>query len=93
VGDDGLARLQNINVLIVGLGGVGGFAAEFLCRAGVGAMTIVDGDEVDPSNRNRQVLALRSTQGHPKARVLAQRLLDINPALKLTEVQVREPDT
>jgi tRNA A37 threonylcarbamoyladenosine dehydratase len=89
VGDDSLVRLKHTNVLIVGLGGVGGFAAEFLCRAGVGAMTIVDGDEVDSSNRNRQLLALKSTQGQPKARVLAQRLLDINPALQLTEMQVR----
>jgi tRNA A37 threonylcarbamoyladenosine dehydratase len=88
VGDSGLARLQAANVLVVGLGGVGGFCAEFLCRAGVGAMTIVDGDEVDPTNRNRQLLALRSTQAMPKSRVLAERLLDINPDLKLTEVQV-----
>ena len=88
VGDSGLARLEAANVLVVGLGGVGGFCAEFLCRAGIGAMTIVDGDEVDPTNRNRQLLALRSTQSMPKSRVLAERLLDINPALNLTEVQV-----
>jgi tRNA A37 threonylcarbamoyladenosine dehydratase len=79
LGKDGLDRLKNSNVLIVGLGGVGGYAAEVICRAGVGKMTIVDGDLVQPSNRNRQLLALKSTGGKAKAIVMAERLKDINP--------------
>lgn len=78
-----LAKLQNSHVLVVGMGGVGSFAAEFICRAGVGEMTIVDGDVVDPSNRNRQLPALSTTHGLSKATVMGERLLDINPALKL----------
>ena len=78
-----LAKLQNSHVLVVGMGGVGSFAAEFICRAGVGEMTIVDGDVVDPSNRNRQLPALSSTHGQSKATVMGERLLDINPNLKL----------
>lgn len=78
-----LAKLQNSHVLVVGMGGVGSFAAEFICRAGVGEMTIVDGDVVDPSNRNRQLPALSTTHGLSKATVMGERLLDINPGLKL----------
>lgn len=70
-------------------GGVGSFAAEFLCRAGVGFMTIVDGDTVDITNKNRQLPALNSTIGHHKCDVMAQRLMDINPKLNLTVLQVR----
>lgn len=70
-------------MLIVGLGGVGSFAAEFIARAGVGEMTIVDGDVVDPSNRNRQLPALATTHGQSKADIMAERLLSINPELKL----------
>ena len=77
-------RLQHSHVFVAGLGGVGAFAAEMLCRAGVGQMTIADGDQVNPSNRNRQLLALHSTQGQRKAQLMKQRLLDINPELKLT---------
>lgn len=84
IGEDKLNRLKNANVLVVGLGGVGAYAAEQLCRAGIGNMTIVDGDVVEPSNRNRQLPALISTGGKPKAEVLKQRFLDINPGLKLT---------
>ncbi|TAF45056.1 MAG: tRNA threonylcarbamoyladenosine dehydratase [Runella slithyformis] len=87
VGDDGLSKLQNAHVLVVGLGGVGSFAAEFVARAGVGRMTIVDGDVVDPSNRNRQLPALASTHGQSKAALMAERLLDINPELNLTVVR------
>lgn len=83
LGDEGISLLQNKHVLVMGLGGVGSFAAEFICRSGVGEMTIVDGDEIDPSNRNRQLPALVSTQERSKAEVMAERLLDINPALKL----------
>ena len=71
------------HVLVVGLGGVGSFAAEFICRSGIGEMTIVDGDIVDPSNRNRQLPALFSTHGQSKAELMAERLSDINPEIKL----------
>ena len=80
----GVERLQNANILVVGLGGVGGFAAEFIARAGVGKMTIVDGDTVDITNINRQLPALHSTIGKAKTEVISQRLLDINPYLQLT---------
>lgn len=83
----GVKALKNANILIVGLGGVGSFAAEFLTRAGVGRLTIVDGDIVDVTNINRQLPALHSTVNQPKVEVVAQRLLDINPELSLTKVQ------
>jgi tRNA A37 threonylcarbamoyladenosine dehydratase len=84
---EGLNKLRNSNVLVVGLGGVGSFAAEFLARAGVGTMTIVDGDVVDITNINRQLPALHSTVGMSKANVVGDRLMDINPELKLTRVE------
>ena len=84
---EGLQKLQNANVLVVGLGGVGSFAAEFLARAGVGNLTIVDGDVVDITNINRQLPALHSTVGQPKVTVVGDRLMDINSALNLTRVQ------
>lgn len=84
---EGLQKLQNANVLVVGLGGVGSFAAEFLARVGVGNLTIVDGDVVDITNINRQLPALHSTIGQPKVTVVGDRLMDINPALNLTRVQ------
>ncbi len=87
IGKEKLMKLQNAHVLVVGMGGVGSFAAEFICRGGVGAMTIVDGDIVDPSNRNRQLPALSTTHGLPKADVMAERLLAINPDLKLTVIK------
>lgn len=87
VGEEGLQKLQNAHILIVGLGGVGSFAAEFIARAGIGTMTIVDGDVVDPSNRNRQLPALATTHGQSKADLMAERLLAINPDLKLTVVK------
>jgi tRNA threonylcarbamoyladenosine dehydratase len=83
----GLEKLQNANVLVVGLGGVGSFAAEFLTRAGIGNLTIVDGDTVDITNINRQLPALHSTVGQPKVTVVGDRLMDINPELKLIRVQ------
>ncbi len=82
-GADRLARLQAAHVLVVGLGGVGAYAAEMLCRAGVGCFTLVDGDTVADSNRNRQLIALYSTIGQPKTEVLAARLRDINPDVRL----------
>lgn len=77
-------RLGQARVLVVGLGGVGAYAAEMVARSGVGRMTIVDADNVSESNINRQLVALHSTIGHPKADILARRLLDINPELELT---------
>lgn len=85
--EEGIEKLKNANVLVVGLGGVGSFAAEFLARAGVGNMTIVDGDVIDVTNINRQLPALHSTIGMPKVTLMGTRLLDINPALNLTMLQ------
>jgi tRNA A37 threonylcarbamoyladenosine dehydratase len=84
---EGLERLKNAHVMVVGLGGVGSFAAEFLARAGVGAMTIVDGDIVDITNINRQLPALHSTIGQPKVTIVGDRLMDINPELKLIRIK------
>lgn len=83
LGKEKLAKLKNSHVLVVGLGGVGAYAAEQLCRSGIGKMTIVDGDVVEESNRNRQLPALVSTKGQPKAEVLATRFRDINPDIDL----------
>ena len=87
LGSEAIQKLNKSHVLVVGLGGVGAYAAEQLCRAGIGTLTIVDGDTVHPSNRNRQLIALKSTLDNPKAEVLAKRLLDINPVLKLNVIQ------
>lgn len=84
---EGLNKLQNAKVMVVGLGGVGSFAAEFLARAGVGNMIIVDGDVVDITNINRQLPALHSTVGEPKVTIVGDRLMDINPELNLTRVK------
>ena len=86
LGDEMLEKLRSSHVLVVGLGGVGAWAAEMICRAGVGRMTIVDGDSVHVSNRNRQLPALKSTVGKPKAEVMGQRLLDINSELDLAVI-------
>jgi len=77
-------RLHNARIAVIGLGGVGAYAAEMLARAGVGSLLILDSDNVSVSNRNRQLLALKSTTGRPKTEVMAERLLDINPDLSLT---------
>jgi tRNA A37 threonylcarbamoyladenosine dehydratase len=87
IGSDGIDKLQKSNVLIAGLGGVGGIAAEMLCRAGIGKMTIADSDIFSPSNLNRQIGALSSNQGLYKAEVIKNRLHDINPELNLTIVK------
>ena len=84
---EGLNNLKNAKVLIVGLGGVGSFSAEFLVRAGIGNLTIVDGDTVDITNINRQLPALHSTIGMSKVQVVGDRLLDINPELNLIRIQ------
>jgi tRNA A37 threonylcarbamoyladenosine dehydratase len=85
--DEGLSRLRDAHVLVVGLGGVGGYAAEQLCRAGIGRLTLVDGDVVSASNLNRQLIALRSSIGQPKAELFRQRFIDINPDCKVTALQ------
>lgn len=83
LGEDKMRRLQAAHVLIVGVGGVGAYAAEMLCRAGVGEMTIVDADTVQPTNINRQLPATHSTIGCSKVEVLAERFRDINPDIRL----------
>lgn len=93
VGDKGINALQNAHVLIVGLGGVGSYAAEALCRAGIGQLTIVDGDVVDPTNRNRQLQALSTTHGQGKAVLMQERMLQINPDIKLNVIsEFQDPD-
>ena len=87
LGKERMERLQNSHVLVAGLGGVGAYAAEEICRAGVGEMTIVDADTINESNLNRQLPALHSTLGRMKADVMAERLKDINPDLKLTVIK------
>ncbi|PKP21214.1 MAG: tRNA threonylcarbamoyladenosine dehydratase [Bacteroidetes bacterium HGW-Bacteroidetes-20] len=87
LGKEALEKLKTKHVLVVGLGGVGAYAAEQICRAGIGEMTIVDGDVVDETNINRQLIALTSTIGNPKTELLKDRLLQINPQLKLHVIQ------
>jgi tRNA A37 threonylcarbamoyladenosine dehydratase len=87
IGKEMLQALEHKHVLVIGLGGVGSYAAEFIARGGVGQMTIVDGDVVDPTNRNRQLPALATNHGEPKALIMKERLLSINPDLKLRVVQ------
>ena len=86
LGEEKLNLLRNANVLVVGVGGVGAYAAEMIVRAGVGRMTIADADKVSESNINRQLVALHSTIGREKCDILAERLKDINPELQLTVV-------
>lgn len=86
LGEEKLAVLRRANVLVVGVGGVGAYAAEMIARAGVGRMTIADADKVSETNINRQLVALHSTIGREKCDILAERLKDINPELQLTVV-------
>ncbi len=88
LGEEKMNRIRKAHVLVVGLGGVGAYAAEMLCRTGVGKMTIVDADTVQPTNMNRQLPAMHSTLGMPKAEVLATRYKDINPDIELTVLPV-----
>jgi tRNA A37 threonylcarbamoyladenosine dehydratase len=83
LGAEALKKLKESHVLVAGLGGVGSWAAEMICRAGVGAMTIIDGDKITTANINRQLPALTSTTGRMKAEIVGERLLDINPSLKI----------
>ncbi|MBR1986917.1 MAG: tRNA threonylcarbamoyladenosine dehydratase [Mogibacterium sp.] len=84
IGEEGLSLLKASSVLIVGVGGVGSYAAEAVARAGVGRITLMDGDIVQPSNLNRQLVALTSTLGRNKAEVMAERIRDINPEAEVT---------
>ena len=84
LGEQVLDSLAAKKVMVVGLGGVGAYAAEMLCRAGIGNMVLIDSDTVGQTNLNRQLIALNSTLGKLKSEVLAQRLLDINPKVQLT---------
>lgn len=83
IGTENLEKLHHAHVLVLGLGGVGSAAAEMLCRAGIGKLTIADADIIQPSNRNRQLIAMHSTEGTKKTEVLAARLRDINPEIQL----------
>lgn len=83
VGEEGLARLKEASVLVIGVGGVGSYAAEAVARAGVGKLTLMDGDTVQPSNLNRQLVALTSTLGRNKAEVMAERVRDIDPGIEV----------
>ena len=95
LGEEKLARLKRAHVLVVGLGGVGAYAAEMVARAGVGKMTIADADALNTTNINRQLVALHSTVGRQKADILAERLRDINPEIDLTIVNryIRDEET
>ena len=95
LGEEKLGRLRRAHVLVVGLGGVGAYAAEMIARAGVGRMTVADVDTVNGTNINRQLVALHSTVGRPKAEVLAERLRDINPEIDLSVVNryIRDEET
>ncbi len=87
IGDEGIEKLKNSNVIIFGVGGVGSFAAEAIARAGVGNMTIVDFDDVDITNINRQLPALHSTVGKYKVEVMKERILDINPDINIKAIR------
>ena len=87
LGEEGLRRLSLARIVVVGLGGVGAAAAEMIVRAGVGSVVLIDNDVFGESNLNRQLPALRSTLGRPKAEVLRERLLDVNPELRVECVQ------
>lgn len=87
IGEENQQKLKNAHVLIVGLGGIGSFAGEFIARAGIGKITLIDGDAFDETNKNRQLTALDSTIGRNKAIVLAERLKDINPDVELNVIE------
>lgn len=93
IGEEGISKLRQANILVIGLGGVGSYAAEALARAGVGRMTIVDGDVVQESNINRQLQALYSTVNQSKADLMSKRIVDINPQISLTVInQFLQPE-
>lgn len=86
IGDDAIKRLRNANVAIFGIGGVGSYVCEAIARSGVGRITLIDGDVVDISNINRQLVALTSTIGKNKAEVMAERIRDINPDAEVKSI-------
>ena len=93
IGNVGVEKLRSNNILVVGLGGIGSYAAEAMVRAGIGNITIIDGDDVDPTNKNRQLHSMDSTIGQKKTKLMAERLMDINPELNLTSIEkFIEPD-
>ena len=93
-GVERIKRLAQSRVLVVGVGGVGAYAAEMLCRAGVGHLTLIDADNISKSNINRQLPALHSTIGQPKVEILAKRFEDISPAIEIETVNsFMTPDT
>jgi tRNA threonylcarbamoyladenosine dehydratase len=87
IGEDALRFLTTQHVMVVGLGGVGSFAAEFIARSGIGSMTIIDGDVVDATNRNRQLPALATNHGASKATIMEERLKAINPEIQITTIK------
>ncbi|MBQ2747267.1 MAG: tRNA threonylcarbamoyladenosine dehydratase [Firmicutes bacterium] len=87
IGTGKLEKLKNMHVAIFGIGGVGGHACEAVARSGIGTITIVDKDDVDVTNINRQIIALGSTVGKSKVEVMKERILDINPDAKVNAVQ------
>ena len=88
IGENAVNALETKNVCVFGIGGVGSFAAEALCRAGIGALTLIDGDAVAESNLNRQLIALHSTIGQPKVNVMKARMADINPDARVTALHM-----
>ena len=88
LGEDGVNRLNSAHVAVFGLGGVGGHLSEALARAGVGELTVIDGDTVSSSNVNRQIIATQVTVGRPKAEVMAERILSINPECKVHPINL-----
>lgn len=87
IGEQALVRLLQKHVMIVGMGGVGSYAAEFIVRSGIGRVTIIDGDVVDPTNRNRQLPALATNHGQFKVDIMAKRLQEINPEIKIEAIK------
>ena len=87
IGKKDIETLRGKNILVVGLGGVGSYAAEFIARTGVGKMTIVDGDTVDITNVNRQLPALQTTVNQPKVALMEERIRGINPEIQLQCLQ------
>ena len=83
IGKEGLEKLKNARVAVFGIGGVGGYVVEALARSGVGELTLVDSDRVSESNINRQIIALHSTVGEYKTEVMAKRIKDINPDIRV----------
>lgn len=87
IGSEKFSKLQNTSILLAGVGGVGSYVAEALVRSGIGQIIIVDKDIIEISNLNRQLHALQSTIGKPKVEVMKNRLLDINPGLKVVALK------